>query len=753
MNAIENVSRRSFLRGGAIVAGGLVLGVRFYPGLAFGEPLPIDTKADRATFHPGVYLGIDPDGTVWIVASRSEMGTTSRTSLPLIVADELDADWKRVKIEQAIGDKRYGDQNTDGSHSIRSFYDAMRVAGATARWMLIQAAAQQWGVPTAECETDVHAVVHRSTSRRAGYGELAGAAAKLPVPRREALKFKSKDAWRYIGKGQVSYDLEALVTGKAVFGMDARLDGMVYASVERPPVLGGKVKSYDDQEALKVAGVRQTISIDPFQPPPGFQPLGGVAVIADNTWAALEGRKKLNISWDNGPNEAYNSEAYKNELRETAHKPGKLVRNIGDADAVLAKAGKVYEADYYVPLLAHASMEPMVALAEFKDGKVTAWAPTQNPQAVQDIVSKELGIAKEDVICHVTLLGGGFGRKSKPDYVAEAAVLSKKVGRPVKVVWTREDDIKFDYYNAVAAMYLKAALGARGRPTAWLQRSVFPPISSTFDVNAVYGDPPHLQQGWTDIPYDLPNLRIENGPAKAHVRIGWLRSVANIYHAFGVQCFTDELANAAGRDPVEYLLDLIGQPRTIDFKGVDYPNYGASFETYPWETGRLRHVTEMAAEKSGWGKRKHSKGSGVGIAAHRSFLTYVATVVEVEVNDQGEVRIPRVDTVLDAGLVVNPEATRAQFEGAAVFATSIVRSGEITATKGVIDQSNFQDYPVARIADAPYQTNVTIVDSAAPPAGVGEPGVPPFVAAFCNAIFAATGKRVRELPITKLGLS
>jgi isoquinoline 1-oxidoreductase beta subunit len=753
MNGIENVSRRRFLTGGIVAAGALVLGVRYYPRLSAGDELPQDTNADHATLHPSVYLGINPDGTVWIVASRSEMGTTSRTTLPLVVADELDADWKRVKIEQALGDKRYGDQNTDGSHSIRSFYEAMREAGATARFMLIQAAGQQWDVPAAECETDLHVVVHRSTNRRAGYGELATAASRFPAPKREELKFKPKSAWRYVGKGQVSYDLEALVTGKAIYGMDARLDGMVYASVERPPVLGGKVKSYDDKEPLKVAGVRQIIPIDPFQPPPAFQPLGGIAVIADNTWAAFQGRKKLSISWDHGPNETYNSDAYKNELRATSHNPCKVVRNVGDADAVFAKGGKVHEADYYVPLLAHAAMEPLVALAEFKDGKATVWAPTQNPQAVQDIVSKELGISKENVICDVTLLGGGFGRKSKPDYVAEAAVLSKKVGRPVKVVWTREDDIKFDYYNAVASMYLKAALGANGKPTAWLQRTVFPPIPSIFDVNAVYGDPGHLQQGWTDIPYDLPNLRVENGPARAHVRIGWLRSVANIYHAFGIQCFTDELAHAAGRDPLDYLLDLIGQPRMIDFKGVEYPNYGASMDAYPWETGRLRHVTEMVAEKSGWGKRKHSKGTGVGIAAHKSFLTYVATVVEVEVSDQGEVRIPRVDVALDAGLVVNPEATRAQFEGAAVFGTSVARTGEITATNGAIDQSNFQDYPVARINEVPAQTNVYIVDSEAPPAGVGEPGVPPFIAALCNAIFAATGKRVRDLPITKLGLS
>src|SRR5246127_2749133 len=751
MRNIENVSRRGFLKG-VVSTGAFVLAVRYVPPLFSRQPAPDgQTEADRAPLHPNVFVGIETDGTVHIVAHRSEMGTAIRTTLPLVVADELDADWNRVKIDQAIGDKRYGDQNTDGSHSIRSFFDTMRECGASARWMLVQAAAEKWNVPASECSTAPHTVVHAKSGRKLGYGELASAAAKLDVPKKEQLTFKKPAEWRYIGKGETSYDLEKLCTGKAIYGMDARIEGMIYASIEHPPVYGGKVKSYDEQEALKVSGVHQTILIDPFKPPAAFQPLGGVAVLADNTWAAFQGRKKLKITWNNGANESYDSAEYKKELQETARKPAKVIRSVGDANTALAAASgsNVVDAEYYVPLLAHAPMEPMVALADFKDGKATIWAPTQNPQAVQAIVSSELGIPKESVICNVTLLGGGFGRKSKPDYVAEAAVLSKKVGRPVKVVWTREDDIKFDYYNAVAAMYFKAALDAKGKPSAWLQRSVFPPITSTFDVNAVYGDPPHLQQGWTDLPYDLPNISIENGPAKAHVRIGWLRSVANIYHGFGIQCFTDELANAAGRDPVDYLLDLIGNPRTIDFKGVAYPNYGASMDAYPWETGRLRHVTEMVAEKSGWGKRKHGKGTGVGIAAHRSFLTYVATVVEVEVNDQGEVRIPRVDMVLDAGLVVNPEATPAQFDGAAVFGTSIVRTGEITATKGVIDQSNFQDYPVARIGDAPYQTNVYLVESDAPPAGVGEPGVPPFVAALCNGIFAATGKRIRELPLSK----
>jgi isoquinoline 1-oxidoreductase subunit beta len=747
MSLIEDGSRRRFLKT-AFGTGALILSVRFVPSiLAESQGADGQTDADRAALHPNLFVGIQPDGTVHIVAHRSEMGTVIRTSLPLVLADELDADWKRVKIDQAIGDKRYGDQNTDGSQSVRRFFDTMRECGATARWMLIQAAAQQWNAPAAECSTELHTVVHKATGRRLGYGELAASAARLPVPKKEQLQLKKPSEWRYIGKGATSVDLEKLCTGAARFGMDARLDGMVYASIEHPPVFGGKVKTFDDQDALKVAGVLQTVSIDPFKPPAAFQPLGGVAVIADNTWAAFQGRKKLKITWDNGANESYDSVEYKKELRETAHKPGKLIRSVGDSEKAFP-ANNVLEADYYVPLLAHAPMEPLVALAEFKDGKVTAWAPIQNPQAAQAIVSSELGIPIENVVCHVTLLGGGFGRKSKPDYVAEAAVLSKKLGRPVKVVWTREDDVKFDYYNAVAAMYLKAAVDEKGKPAAWLQRSVFPPITSIFDVNSVYGDPPHLAQGWTDLPYDLPNIRIENGPAQAHVRIGWLRSVANIYHAFGVQCFTDELAHRANRDPVEYMLDLIGSPRTLAFTNVQYPNYGADYKTYPWETGRLRRVIETVADKSGWAKKKSVKGHGFGFAAHRSFLTYVATVVEVEVTDDGEIRIPRVDTAVDAGIVVNPEAARAQFEGAVVFGTSIVRSGEITAKNGVIQQSNFNDYPVARINEVPAQTNVYIIESSAPPAGVGEPGVPPFVAAFCNAIFAATGTRVRDLPLS-----
>jgi isoquinoline 1-oxidoreductase beta subunit len=750
-STIENVSRRGFLKG-VVSAGAFVLAVRYVPGVSFAEEPTAHSLIDHSALHPSVYVGVETDGTVYIVAHRSEMGTSSRTSVPLILADELDADWNRVKIEQALGDPRYGSQDTDGSKSVREFFHPMREAGATARLMLVRAAAQQWGVSPDECTTGLHQVIHTSSGRKASYGQLAAAAARLPVPAKSDVKFKPRSQWRYIGKGENPYDLRDYCTGKAEFGIDAKMDGMLYAVIEHPPVLGGKVKTLDDKQALQVRDVRQTITIDTFKPPCHFQPLGGVAVLADNTWAAMQGRKQLKIDWDNGPNSNYDSDEFKKQLQETARKPGKVWRNNGDVEAEFAKGGKIIEADYYLPHLAHASMEPPMALAVVRGDRVEAWTCTQNPQAVQETIGSVLGIPKENVTCHVTLLGGGFGRKSKPDYVVEAAVLSKKTGKPVKVVWSREDDIRFDYYHSVSAAHMKAAVDAKGKPTAWLQRNAYPTIGSTFQAGAESPGAGELQQGWTDIPYDLPNLRVENGPAPAHVRIGWLRSVANIYQTFAVQTFTDELAANAARDRIEFALELIGPPRKIDLKamGVEYPNYGASLEEYPVDTGRLRNVIELVGQKSGWGREKSGNGVGYGFAAHRSFLTYVACVVKVNVNSDGDITIPRVDYVVDAGTVVNPDRTISQFEGAAVFGTSLARHGEITAKNGAVEQSNFHNYPVARINEAPYQTNVYLAESDAPPAGAGEPGVPPFVPALCNAIFAATGQRVRELPLSRM---
>jgi isoquinoline 1-oxidoreductase beta subunit len=733
---ITVVSRRSFLEG-VFSAGALVLGATMLPLKTIAA-----TGDDAATWQPSVYLGLEPDGRVIIIAHRSEMGTGIRTALPMVVADELEADWKRVKIEQATGDAKYGNQDTDGSESIRDFYEPMREAGATARMMLESAAAAKWGVPASECQAKNHEVVHAKTNRKLGFGELVPLAVRQPVPKKETLKFKSPAEYRYIGQNVPIADMDGILDGHAVFGMDARMPGMVYASIERPPVFGGKLKSYDDAEARKVRGVSKTLTVPPFQPPYAFQALGGVAVIADNTWAAMQGRKKLKVDWDLGPNAGHDSAAYKKTLQETARQTCKVARNDGDVDAAFKKATKLHEAEYYVPHLAHASMEPPVAVAEFKNGKVVAWAPTQNPQAVQDTVAKAVGISPKDVTCHVTLLGGGFGRKSKPDYVAEAAILSKQLGKPVKVVWSREDDIRFDYYHAVAAMYIKAATDEKGRPVAWLQRSVFPPIGSMEDVTARYGTF-ELDMGWNDVPYDVPNFRAECGPADTRVRIGWLRSVANVPHAFAVQSFTDELASAAGRDRVEYLLDILGKPRKIDLR---QPKDRKGPDPYMLDIARLRRVIEIVAEQSGWAKKKPGSGRALGIAVHRSFLTYVATVVEVEV-DHGKIRIPRVDIALDTGKVIHPDRVRAQLEGASVFGTSIALLGEITAASGRIQQSNFNNYPVARLNEAPVETHVHIVPSSAPPAGVGEPGVPPMSPAICNAIFAATGKRIRELPI------
>jgi isoquinoline 1-oxidoreductase beta subunit len=767
--AVENISwseneaggtRRDFLRG-LIGAGAFVLIARSLPGdvlAAAGAARPSSGVADvamKGPLSPSVYLAIDTDGTTYIVAHRSEMGSGSKTALPRIVADELDADWARVKIVQATGDEKFGDQDTDGSHSVRSFFDTLREAGASARFMLVQAAAEQWGVPPGECSTGVHEVLHTKSGKKIGYGELVTAAAKLPVPKKEELKLKPRSEWRYMGKGVASYDLKDMITGKATYGIDAHMDGMLYANVAHPPVFGAAVKSVDDKAALAVPGVKQTATMDPFKPPILFQAHGGVGVLANSTWAAIQGRKKLKIEWTDSDNSSYSSDAYKAELQATSRKPGKVVRELGNVDEAFAKGGKIIEAEYYAPMLAHASMEPPAALAHYKAGKVDVWAATQNPQGTRDAVAAAVGAKKEDVTVNVTLLGGGFGRKSFPDYAVEAAVLSKKSGKPVKVVWSREDDIQFDTYHSVAAMYLKAALGADGKPTAWLQRSTFPPIASTFDASALTADAGEIGLGWSDLPYAIPNHRAENGEAKAHVRIGWLRSVCNVFHAYAEHSFADELAHAAGKDPRDYVLALLGPDRIIPRTELpkDYTNYDGDYAQYPIDIARFRRVLEIATEKAGWGKKKNGNGFGMGLAIHRSFLTYVATVVQVEMDKDGKVKIGRVDSAVDAGTIVNPEMALQQFEGAATFTTSIAFYGEITAKNGVIQQSNFDSYPMARMNTAPRETFVHLVDSDRPPAGIGEPGVPPFTPALCNAVFAATGKRVRDLPFSKLGLA
>ena len=753
MSRVENVSRRQFLHGVA-TAGAFVLAAKVLPSSLCAQQPAFRTEAESALLNPSVYLGIRPDGTVFIVTHRSEMGTGIRTSLPQVAADELDADWSRVTIEQGIGDTRYGDQNTDGSRSIRDFYEAFRHAGAAARAMLLTAAAGQWSVSSAECITRNHQVVHQPTGRTLDYGALVPAAAKLSVPKGESLRFKDRAAWKFVGHDTSIYDQKDIVTGKAQFGLDVFREGMVHASIEHPPVLGGTVRSVDDAAAKKVRGVQQTVPLDTFKPPHGFQALGGVAVIGDNTWAVLKGRRALKVEWNDGPNATFASEPYKKSLLATVAKTAKVFSNHGNVDAEFAKGGNVVEASYYTPMAAHASMEPPAAVAEVQGDRAILWTPTQNPQAVQDTVAAALGIDKKNVEVHVTLLGGGFGRKSKPDYCAEAAVLARKLGKPVKVIWTREDDLRFDYYHSTAAVYHKAVVDGRGKPTAWLQRSAFPPIASTFAAGAREPMGFELDLGLTDLPYDIANIRAENGPADAHVRIGWFRSVCNVFHAFAAHSFADELAQAARRDSLEFMLEMLGPGKVLDLKGqgVNYSNYGAPYDRYPIDTKRLRRVLELAGEKSGWATRKSGGGRGFGVAAHRSFNTYVASVVEVEVDARGTVKVPAVHMAVDAGVIVNPDRVRAQMEGSAVMGIGFARSAEITALAGRIQQGNFHQFQVARMNDAPVQVHVHLVESNELPTGVGEPGVPPVIPAFTNAIFAATGKRVRELPLSKTKL-
>jgi isoquinoline 1-oxidoreductase subunit beta len=699
---------------------------------------------------PHVFIAIDPSGLVTIIAHRAEMGTGSRTSLPMVIAEELEADWSRVKVVQSPGDEeKYGNQNTDGSRSMRHFIQPMRQCGAAMRQMLETAAAQRWGVGVAEVQAQNHEVVHKPSGRKLGYGELAAAASALQTPPADQIKLKDEASFRYLGKGNVQIvDLFDITTGHAVYGIDTKLAGLKYAVIARPPVMGGKLASYDGAAAMKVPGVEKIVVIEGTPPPSKFQPIGGVAVIGRNTWAAIKGREALVIKWDDGPHASYDSAAYKTQLEETARKPGKVVRNEGDADKALADAAKTVSAEYYIPHLPHATMEPPSATVRVADGKCEAWAAVQSPGTTRTELAEKLGLKPADVTVNVTLLGGGFGRKSKPDFVLEAALLSREMGgAPVKVIWTREDDLNHDYLHTVSAERIEAGVDAQGRVVAWRHRSVAPTIRATFVPDPKFEQPGEISQGLIDVPFAIANLRCEVGEAEAHTRIGWFRSVSNIPHAFAVQSFVAELAHAVGRDPKDMLIELLGPPRIVH-PPAEYTNYGDPQEIFPIDTTRLRRVVELVADKAEWGKKVPLQ-HGQGIAVHRCFLSYVATVVEVAVDDKGKLSVPRVDTAIDCGFAANPERIYSQIEGAAVMGLSLAKYGEISFKNGRVEQSNFDGLQLLRIDESPPITHVYIVPNSidVPSSGVGEPGLPPFTPALGNAIFAATGKRIRRLPI------
>jgi isoquinoline 1-oxidoreductase beta subunit len=747
-------SRRAFLK--ALGLPGLVLYVGLpLPGQAADEPQKYGGEGMPHGLQdsPKTFVSIAPNGIVSIVVHRSEMGQGVRTSLPRIVADELEADWKRVRVVQAPGDEaKYGNQDTDGSRSTRHWFDPLRRCGASARTMLEQAAAAQWRVPVEQVEASNHEVVHKASGRRLGYGALALAASRLDVPARDTLKLKDPGQFRYIGKPDTALvDGPDIVSGKALYGIDTRLPGMLYAVVARPPVLGGKVKSFDAAEALKVPGVVKVFQIDGTPPPSEFQPIGGVVVVGKDTWAAIKGRSLLKIEWDDGVHGSYDSAAFRAELEAAVRKPGgKEVRNEGDTYAALEKAAKRFQADYYVPHFAHASMEAPAATVRIAGGQCEAWAAVQSPQAARDRLAKRLNLPPEKVTVNVTLLGGGFGRKSKPDFVIEAALASQAMdGQPVKLTWTREDDLHHDYFHTVTAQHLEAGLDADGKITAWLHRASEPTILSIFAPDPKQLAPFELGLGLVGLPYAIPNVRIENPASTAHVRTGWLRSVNNIQHAFATQSFIAEIARAQGRDHRDYLLELLGPDRNIDPSKInDTFNHGESPERYPISTGRLRKVIEKATREAGWG-RKLPAGQGLGLAAHYSFVTYVAAVVEVAVTPKGEVVIPRVDVAVDCGPQVNPDRVRSQIEGACIMGLSQATLSEITFKNGRAQQDNFHQFEVVRMNLAPKKIVVHLMPSSfdVPLGGVGEPGVPAIAPALMNAIHDATGKRIRQLPL------
>jgi len=753
--AVSNISRRGLLKG--VAAGGaLVLAAQFTAkSAAAAYPTGAAAIPNGVVSDPKIFVAIASDGTVSIVAARAEMGTgAARTVLPMIVADELEADWARVRVVQAPGEERtYGNQDTDGSRSVRHFIQPMRQCGATARLMLELAAAKRWRVPVAEVHAELHEVVHRTSGRRLGYGLLAADAAALDVPPTGRVKLKDEAAFRYIGKGLTRItDLHAITSGNAVYGQDVVLPGMKFAVIARPSVVGGKVAALDSGAAMRVPGVEKIVTLAPTPAPAKFAPLGGVAVVANNTWAALRGREALKIAWDDGVNKVYASKAYRGELEERVRKAGRIERNEGDVDAALASAARVITGEYYAPHLAHAPMEPPAATARMSGGKWEVWAPVQSPGGAREDVARALGIKPEQLVLNTTLLGGSFGRKSQCDFAIEAALLSREMGgAPVKVVWTREDDIRHSFYHTVTAERFEAGVDAAGKVTAWRHRSAAPSIHSLFARDRKLPINIELGLGWVDTPFAVPNMRMESGEAESHLRIGWFRSLNNLAHAWSIQSFVAELAHELGRDPKDFLLELIGPPRLVDpSPQVTTPwwNYGEPVDSYAIDTGRLRNVVELAAQQANWGMPL-PKGQGLGIAAHRSFVSYIATVVHVAIDAGGRIAIPRVDTAIDCGFCVHPDLVRSQIEGAAVMGLTLAKYGEITFRNGAVEQSNFNDYPLVRIDEAPGQTNVHIIarGSDVPAGGVGEPGVPPFAPALCNAIFAATGKRIRRLPI------
>ena len=741
MRTLTNTSRREFLKSTAAGSAGLLLA--FY--LPASASTPVASEKD---FKPNAYIAIDPKGDIRLVVTRSEMGQGVRTALAMILAEELDADWSRVRIEQGDCDPQYGDMTTGGSMSIRSTWDPLRKAGASARDMLLTAAAQTWGVRKDECSATGDSVIeHKKSGRKATYGQLAVKAASVPVPKDVPLK-DPKD-YRIVGTKRARVDGQHIVIGEAHYGIDTKVPGMLYAVVARPPVFGGKVKKFDATRALAVPGVRKVFEVPAVEMPPLFgeerKPdsghqhylWGGVAVVADSTWQAIAGRRALTIDWDNGSGAEESTEKQRATLTELLKTPGKELKKIGDPDAVITSAAKIVEADYETPFLAHMTMEPVNCTASVHDGKCEVWAPTQNPNGMATALASVLNLPQSALTIHITLIGGGFGRRLCIDYGVEAALISRSAAAPVKVIWTRDDDIRHDYYRPISHHRLRAGLDAQGQVTTWLHHIAAPSTDSTF-LGGEVPDTGGSEIAGTGLPNGtVPNYLLQQSFLHTAVPRGYWRAVDTNWNHFAVQCFIDEIAAAAGKDPLALRRQLIATKQKPAGQG---DNEGET----PVNVDRLLGVLNLVAEKSDWGKPLPA-GRGRGIAGLYGFGSYVAHVAEVTVAKDGTLRVDRVVVAVDCGQVINPDLVAAQIEGGVVFGLTSALYDEITIQNGQVQQTNFDNYPMLRIADMP-KVEVHLVPSHEPPGGIGEPGVPSTAPAVANAIFAATGKRLRRLP-------
>ncbi|WP_299006577.1 molybdopterin cofactor-binding domain-containing protein [uncultured Shewanella sp.] len=739
--AVENIHRRNVLKMFGLVGGGLVLGAS-----AMGWSPMLMAQEKKSVLN--LFVAIGTDNKVYLTCHRSEMGQGIRTGIPQILAEELAADWDQVVVVQAPADERLGSQNTDGSRSIRKHYHTMRQMGAMARTLLEQAAAKVWKVPITDVFAKAHYVYHMKTDKQLSYGELAVAASQLPLPDLDNIKLKSSRDFNLIGQSQPIVDMQVMLNGRAQYGYDVRLEDMVYASILRPPVLGSAIKALNETQARKIAGVIDVIPMPILQGAPKFQPLGGVAVIATNLWSALQGRQALEVSWTQVSNSAYDSEEDTKILMDQVQKPGKVVRQVGNENIAWNKVDKL-SAIYTLPYLAQAPMEPPVATAQVTATGCEIWASTQTPQSTQKNVAMAIGFKDEQVTVNVTLLGGGFGRKSKPDFSVEAAILAKAVKRPVKVCWSREDDVQHGYYHATSAQLYQAQLDEAKKPIALLARTGFPSISSTFSEGIEYPSAGELDLGFVDVPFALKNMRYEAVKSSSHTRIGWMRSVCNIQHGFGVGSFVDELAQNAGMTCFDMWRLLLGPRREETFvdQNFEYGNYGETLSAYPVDINRYLSVMS-AVEKAVKSRPKVNDNQAWGFAVHRSFVSYVAVATLIEMPKQNEVKVIKTVIAADVGRVINPDRVKSQMEGAVIYGLSIALTGKISFQKGQVQESNFHDYSVLRMLQCP-DIDVILLPSNAAPAGVGEPGVPPVAPSVTNAIFALSGKRIRDLPINQ----